>query len=193
MKFSLSDIDRLKNGDNEPLKKIFSAYAQYCINTCMKRVGVSKEAAEDVFVDAMLNLRLKIIEDKLKKPSNLKSYLISTCLNMSRTLLNERVRQQKRIEDDVLEMMYVSQSNEGSYEYSQELLTLCKETLNQLSDKCREILLAFYVSDLSMKEIAQEFELANSNVAKTTKNRCYKRWKMSITEALGSEQLNRRG
>jgi len=47
--------------------------------------------------------------------------------------------------------------------------------MQQLSEKCRQVLYMAIADGLSMADIAAQLGMASADVAKTTKSRCYKR------------------
>lgn len=178
-------IKSLKAGDSSPLQFIFEEYGAYCISTLQNTTNCSPEDAEDYFVDAVMIVRQNIIDGSLKELTNLRSYVYGICLNLYRQ--NNRANKKVVHVSDPVEENYffqavtqdpLTETIEG--EFTHELMQICMETLDQLNEKCRSILEDFYFFGLNMSEIAEKMNLSNAKTAKTTKSRCYKRWKELI-------------
>lgn len=166
----------LLHHNSEQLKRIYLDHKKECISFMMVRMNISKSRAEDVFTDALLVLRQNIISKKIKKLSSIKAYLNSTCINMVRESWNYDNRMRKK-ETDVRLLFYgnchISHEEQLRMDDLQEV---CNLAFSRLSAKCQEILIAFYVYKIPMKEIAEEYGFASGDVAKMTKSRCYKQW-----------------
>ena len=67
-------------------------------------------------------------------------------------------------------------------ELSRKKIKCVEKALGQLDKKCKEIIHASCIQNLSMKEVAKKMGFANANVAKTTKCRCYKKWRNKFKE-----------
>jgi len=79
--------------------------------------------------------------------------------------------------------LYLYDEDESKQE--SELSPLMKTSLkafDQLGDSCQKILRYFYIYKMNMDEIALQMDLANANVAKVSKARCFKKWKTIIDE-----------
>ena len=178
-------IKSLKSGDASPLQYVFEECGHYCISTLRNKTNCSPQDAEDYFVDAVMIFRDNILKGSLKELSNLKSYLYGICLNIQR----QNSRANKKLvhaPDQSVEALFFQEIMEDPMtdgieeEFSEELLQTCMETLELLTANCKAILEEFYVFGSSMTEIAKKLNLSNANVAKTTKLRCYKKWRELI-------------
>jgi RNA polymerase sigma factor (sigma-70 family) len=162
---------QLKTGNNDELKFIFEANALYCIHKLVSEHRCSKDDAEDIYSDSVLNFREKIVSDKIDSIINLRSYLYATCRNM----LLAKLKKKELVDSAAIE--HYADSLESELDeteiYREKIIKLTIEALSSLPEKCREILKAFYFDRLSMEEIAQKMKLANPNVAKVSKARCF--------------------
>lgn len=166
----------LINGNNVPLKKIYEDYKEDCMKILKQRNFQSSKGFQDIYTDAIMVFRTNIISGKIEKLTSVKSYLISTCVNMSRQEYNRTVKKKSK-EEEVKMLLYPD--GDTVYEVNEvkeDLIVLCKKALSTLTEKCQKILVFYYVHNLSMKEIAAEMELSSSDVSKTMKSRCYKKW-----------------
>ncbi len=120
-------------------------------------------------------MREKLLSGKEDMILNVRAYLYRTCYNslLARLRQEERTRRKLRdIERFYYDSVYVSENEQ----FDRVLLERTMEAWQQLSERCRDILYFFYVDKLRMQDITGLMGFANSNVAKTTKARCYKKW-----------------
>lgn len=183
-------VENLRTGNNEVLRIFFEKYSNYCIQRLTNENQCSKADAEDIFVEAIMNLRERLVNGKLDKVSNVKSYLFKTCYNM----LLVRIRAQQKADahsSDIERFYYESrfQSDENEL-IDPELINITMSAWKHLSEKCRDILHFFYVDKLRMEEISNLMGLSNSNVAKSTKSRCYKKFVEKAIELKGTETIS---
>ena len=173
----LADIrKKFISGDYTYLKRLYTEYKSDCMRIVLSKNLCDEIQAEDFFTESLLVFRDNLISGKIKFLSNPKSYLSGICINLARDLIQKERRKEKKI--DQLRLLY------DEYDYNeidvaepkQELIAICKKALSLLSERCQQVLVAFYVHRLSMKEIAQELGLSSGDVAKTIKSRCYKSW-----------------
>ncbi len=173
-------VEQLKNGDNRCLKFIFEDHSEFCIKNLLRNSSCTLEEAEDIFMDAVINFREKAIAGKINYMTNIRNYIYTTCLNMQRV----NYQTQKRIsakQEEVL--MYFqtpetfdAESDDDLHNYEETMIEISMKAFQQLDQRCQQILKNFYVKGVKMAEIAQNLGLANANVAKTVKSRCYKKW-----------------
>lgn len=171
----LKDIrSSLLKGDNEALRYIYMQYGDYCINTMISQRSCGKEEAEDLFIEAVLILREKVMEGKIEQLTNTKYYLYKTCENIYLARLKSDKRKRQKL-DDLKYFYYQSSLVEGEEEWDARLQKAAKQAWQELTEKCRDILNYFYVDSLRMTEIMELMDFASADVAKTTKARCYKK------------------
>ncbi len=168
-------VDELKNGNNQGLTIFYREYSGYCINRLVKQNKCSMEDAEDIFIEAVMNLREKLVGGQLDRVMNVKSYLYKTCHNMFLVRLDQQSRFREKLSD--IERFYYQSNHQEKYErFDAHLMEATKEAWSNLSERCKDIIHYFYVDNLSMSEIAELMDLSDRNVAKTTKSRCYKKF-----------------
>ncbi|MCF6298134.1 MAG: sigma-70 family RNA polymerase sigma factor [Flavobacteriaceae bacterium] len=166
-------LEQLKNGNNEYLKIIFEEHGAYCISNIQRKFRCPLEDAEDLLVDAILNFRDKILQNKLTHITSIRNYIYTTCVNMKREK-NYYTHRKKEKEHEVKLFLY--SENDNTNEYKEELLKRSLDSFKQLGEPCQQILRYFYIYNNSMEEIAAKMNLLNANSAKVTKARCYKKW-----------------
>lgn len=161
-------------GDNKAFEYIYLKYGNYCINRLVLKRGCSKDDAKDLFVDAVLIFRRKILGGEIKYLTSLKFYLYRTCENNYLANLKKeasKAKNQYNIEQFLYtasEEISVAQKESGKFSWS------------KLSEKCKNMIYLFYVKSISMEEIATRLGLSNADSAKSSKSRCMKKY---VTEA----------
>ncbi len=184
-------ISELKSGDNNYLEYIFIEYSVYCITNLQKKVKCSKEEAEDIFIEAVMNFRDKIITGKVDYLTSVRNYLYTTCYNM----WLERYRRYKRYQEGLPDIVrfYQEELNETDVvelEKQEKFIRITNEALGKLGEKCKDIISYFYLENKRMAEIAQIMNFSSADVAKTTKSRCFKKLLDEVRMMLSPENKN---
>ncbi len=166
--------------NSKKLKDIYLTHREECINLLCAKMKISNEQAGDIFVDALMVFRQNIVSEKIQNLSTVKAYLNSTCINMVREGWNYERRRRKKEEEIRLLFYEYSHTSMEERISKEEMLRISNEAFGKLSEKCQDILIAFYVYKIPMKEIAEEFGFATGDVAKMTKSRCFKAWRKEV-------------
>ena len=171
-------VSQLKKGDNSVLAALQS-YQPDCIGLVRNKSGqtCSFDEAYDIFIDSVLDFRKNVLKGKVEY-GNVKAYLQRMCYNKWLAFSRKKARIQQK-EEQVKRKLYVvgsdSEPEEKAENDKEKKLGMIKKAMQILSDKCRQMLQLAIVEGCKMQEIARIMELANANVAKTTKSRCYKK------------------
>ncbi|MEP0987219.1 hypothetical protein [Ekhidna sp.] len=165
--------ESLQNEDNKALEYLYLEFGDYCIQKLIKNRNCMLAEAEDLFIESVMVIREKILREEIEHLVNTKAYLFTICENKFLARLKLQKNKNKKISE--VESLYYSFSDEED-EWNSSLMEATKEAWNQLSEKCKDIISYFYIDRLRMLEIAQIMHFANANVAKTTKQRCYKKF-----------------
>lgn len=165
-------VQHLKRNDNTCLKTIFLEHGNYCTKNLIKKTNCSVEDADDIFIDAIINFRERLLCDKIEYLTNIRAYLFSTCYNM--WLVKYRKSKQHESHAEDIRSFYKDSANTSDLD-KEELYTLANNAISTLGDKCQTIIRLFYLNKLTMTEIAEEMGFAGAGVAKTIKARCYKK------------------
>lgn len=165
---------KLLNRDNTPLDEFFIAYQKDCHKVLMSQKLCQEDETTDILIEALIVLRKNIISGKVEKITSIKSYLTAICINMAKKVNQQKLRTQKKVDD--VRLLFYTNNDIGVEEQENKdaLIELSMKALHSITEGCQKIIMAYYVYNLSMKEIAEEFGLSSSDVAKTKKSRCYK-------------------
>ena len=172
-------------GDYSHLHFIFEEYGMYCIENVQKRTGCSEDDAHDVFMDSIIVFRDKIISGEITFLNSIRNYLYTICVNAQMERRRSAIRRYEKTED-INQFLYDDLVGDPFEEEvkilieNHTLMQICFKTLDKLGANCKKVLKLFYVHELSISEIAKRMSLANNNVAKSTKARCFKKWKEMI-------------
>lgn len=166
--------NQLIKGDTRQLKEFYIAYLNDCQSVLISKNLCDKEASKEIFTESLIIFHKNIINSKIQELTSVKSYLISTCMNLARKQNQFVSKTQKKLDEVRLLFYRNNDTSIEEQENKEDLIAICKKALASLSERCQKIILGYYVQNLSMKEIAQNLELSSGDVAKTLKSRCYK-------------------
>jgi len=173
---------KLLNRDNSPLDDIFLQYREDCHKVLMSQSLCAEDDTTDIIIEALVVFRKNLMSGKIQQISSLKSYLLATCINLAKKINQKKLRTQKKLED--VRLLFYDNNDIGveERERKEDLIDLCMKAFSSLSEGCQKVIMAYYVHEMSMKEIAHEFNLSSSDVAKTKKSRCYKSLMSAVSE-----------
>ncbi|TVR83357.1 MAG: sigma-70 family RNA polymerase sigma factor [Saprospirales bacterium] len=136
--------------------------------------GANFEDAEDMFHESLIVLLDKIKAGQHQDSFDTKNYLISIAKNIWRNRLKKMDSERK------YEQVILSSSEIKAVEPQESLLILNERSellqtiLNKLSEQCRSIL-ALWMQDFSMRDIATKMSLSSEKIARKYKYRCHKK------------------
>jgi RNA polymerase sigma factor (sigma-70 family) len=136
----------------------------------IKSTGGNIQDAEDVFQEALIILYRKIKETDFKLTARLSTYLFSVC----RFLWKDELKKRKYPVTPDFETGFPAEEEQsfGIVVEKENQAKLAEKVLNELGDRCRELLLLFYHSGLKLKEIASRMGYSSENTAKNQKYKC---------------------
>ena len=142
--------------------------------------GGNSQDAEDIFQEALIILVKRIKNTDFKLTAQLSSYLFSVCRFLWKDELKKRKQNISSVfepgldeleEQDLTEV--VEQENRAK---------LAEKVLDELKERCRELLLLFYEGRLKLKEIAVRMGYSSENTAKNQKYKCMENAKNRLRE-----------
>lgn len=163
----LKIIQEIRDGNTRKAVKGLYGYFSVIRKYIVANNG-TKEDAEDVFQDALVVLFNKINAGEFQLTSSLDTYLFSVCKN----LWFEQLRRLKK-QNEIRPQSEISiPENEISVSEAEHKTILALKAIEQLGEKCKELLHLFYNKKLSMAEIAGKLGFSTERVAKNQKYRC---------------------
>ena len=157
-------LDKIAKGDESALKYLYKKYYRMMTKLVISNNG-SEDEAKDIYQDALIVFWQKVIGGQLILTSRISTYLYSVCLNLWRKELDRKNRLSHEEKDEV---QYIDNDKE-------EREKIIHECISELGDTCKRILTYYYFEKMSMQDIAEKLDFANTDTAKTKKYKCKKR------------------
>lgn len=134
----------------------------------------SVDDAEDAFQSGLLNFIVSMNEGKIELRENTKitTLIFLFCKRFYINRINSAgaTRVEYFLED--------FDATDTSYDiYKSVEISLLKQSMNKLEDKCRMVIQLFYFDGYSLKEIAEMLEMASTNAAKQQRYECTEKLK----------------
>jgi len=165
-----SIVNAIKNGDRNALAYLYKTYFSMIKHFIIQNSG-SDDEAEDLYQEGVLTVYENIVNNKFSLQSNttLKTYIYSVCRNKWMYELRKKNKLPVRINESN-EFVTVNLAEEIAEEMPYSLIL--NKALEQIGEKCKEIIRDYYYNKMSMTQIAERFGFASSRVAIVTKERC---------------------
>jgi RNA polymerase sigma factor (sigma-70 family) len=150
------------------------------IRKMIRSNGGNAEDAEDIFQDALIILCRKIKDTRFELTALLSTYLFSVC----RYLWKDELKKRKHYTLQGFAIgLNASEENELDKIVEEETRSkLAEKVLNELGDRCRELLLLFYNAGLKLKDIATRMGYSSESSAKNQKYKCLEGAKNRLKE-----------
>jgi len=172
-------IEQIRSNRND--KAFLALYKHFpMVRKLVLTKGGNLADAEDLYQEALIILCRKINETDFKLTAQLSTYLYSVC----RFLWKDELKKRKKFqfadfetgidqgeEDNLSEL--VSQENN---------IKLAEKIVNELGERCRELLLLFYSRTMKLTEIAKKMGYNSENTAKNQKYKCLESAKLKLKE-----------
>ncbi len=148
----------------------------------LKTAGCSESEAKDIMQRSFITLYDKIRNGKYenRQEASISTYFQKICRF---SMLNHRRAAHKSRTSyiDILEIELPNHGKNDNFEFfDSENESRCQKLLNEIGEKCRKILIAFYWDNRSIEEIATMQQLTYES-AKNAKYRCLARMKKMMT------------
>jgi RNA polymerase sigma factor (sigma-70 family) len=157
-------LDRIRQGDEAVLDLLYKKYFRMMAKMVLNNSG-TEDDAKDIYQEALIVFWQKANTKDFVLTSRISTFLYSICLNQWRKELDRRSRLSREEKDGV---DYQTHEEVQSYD----IVVACIEALG---DPCKSILMYHYFDGLSMSDIAEKMNFANTDTAKTKKYKCKKR------------------
>ncbi len=155
-----------------------SYYEMLKVYTCQN--SGSDEDAQDVFQDVLVSFIDVIKKDKFRGEASVKTFLYAVNKNIWLNELKKRHKSEKR------DIVFENQRDEMDLDVSH--IMVQNETRKQiisivdlLGEKCKQILLAYYYENLSMKEILITQQYESEQALRNKKSKCLKQLEQLLT------------
>jgi len=175
-------VGNLRSGTRmeESVKSLYRAHFESLAWYIMNNSG-SRQDAEDVFQDVMVNFIDLVKKDKFRGESSLKTFLYSLNRHIWLNELKRRGRANLR-EEKYEKGQEKTDADAGELMAGRESTAQIQGLLEQLGETCKKILLMFYYENLSMREILENLSYENEQVVRNKKYKCLKQLERMIEE-----------
>jgi RNA polymerase sigma factor (sigma-70 family) len=142
--------------------------------------GGSENDAEDVFQEALIILVRKVNTPEFKLTAQLSTYLFSVC----RFVWKDEQRKQGRLvtEELTTDVTPIEQQDLADAIALESHAKLAERVLDELKERCRELLLLFYHGRMKLQDIAIKMGYNSENTAKNQKYKCLEAAKSRLKE-----------
>lgn len=139
------------------------------IQSMVTRNNGLEEDAKDIFQEALIILTKAIRKKAFNFTASVQTYVYAVARNLWLKELKRRKSEVSFDGRDLPDSIIDDDTNE-----LEKQTILLRNSINELSEDCRKILIDFYYAKLSMSEIKNEFKLSSEQAAKNKKYRCLK-------------------
>ena len=160
-------LQGLELGKAKAFRRLYSYYP--AIRKWLKAAGCPKADMPDIFQEALLVLCEKQRQNDFKLTCTLETYLFS----VSKFIYYNKARKDKKASFEDLNQHEIEASNDlEELLQKEEKLSYVFKALDLISERCKKVLMFFYLDKKSMQEIANALGFANAKVAKNQKYKC---------------------
>ena len=192
MRNSLSGTDEnivaaIKRGDERTWIELYKRNHPRIVNHIRSNSG-SKEDAEDIIQETMIDLKEKIAQDRFTLTGSINGYIYRECQNKWLKVLRDRkMRPTDRLtgNEQIADDSEWVEDQERELTRRQQLVNLC---MQELTERCRRVLHFFYFDNLPMTTIASKEDFANDDSAKSAKAKCISKLRECVTRRMSREQ-----
>jgi len=170
-------IDLIRTGhSNKALNTLYRNFPM--IRKMIRSNGGNAADAEDIFQEALIILVRNIQQPDFTLTSKLSTYLYGIC----RLLWKDELRRRDRPIPQALIRGAEEEQTIMIDEEKEQQARLAEKALNELGERCRELLLLFYHGGLKLKDIAARMGYSAENTAKNQKYKCLEAAKVKLKQ-----------
>lgn len=176
-------LAEIKNNNQHVVEMVYKKYRNKFIAFAYKKYGLDKELGKGIYQDAFLAFFNNVQNGRLSELTvQVQTYLFQIGRNH---ILNHFKRAQRyhNVEPGSYEeeLMGKGESSED-IELEEKKRMLVLKHLEQISERCRELLKLFYFEKKDYDEIVEAMDFNNIDSAKTQKYKCMKKLEQTLTE-----------
>lgn len=167
-------LDLIRTGrSNKALDTLYRHFPM--IRKMIRSNGGHASDAEDIFQEGMIILVRNIQQPDFSLTSKLSTYLYGIC----RLLWKEELRRRNR---PIPPTLMQDAGEEQIDEEKEQRARLAEKALDELGERCRELLLLFYHGGLKLKDIAARMGYSAENTARNQKYKCLEAAKLRLKQ-----------
>ncbi len=142
----------------------------------VKQSGGTMEDVKDLLQDSMIITYENMVAEKFRGDSGIMTYLHSICQNRWHTYTRRKKNVLIDNYSDFVNLVYEDSTEEELSERAKYAETLLSST----TDRCKEILTAYYYDNLSMEQVAGRLGYTNADNAKNQKAKCMDKLRRAV-------------
>ncbi len=173
MLISSDDIrNAIRSGNDDDVLEVLYQNTLPKVRSYVQNNRGTKEEAEDIFQDAVLNVYQMVYNNNIESVSNIGGFIFQSCKN---AWINKAKRDSRKAPlDDKYEY---TQYDDDSLEViiDEEKQTALNQLFEKIGQTCKELMTMAVYQKLSMEEIAKKMGLTNADAAKSQNYRCKKK------------------
>jgi RNA polymerase sigma factor (sigma-70 family) len=181
---------KLQKGDELLVEIIYRTHTTHCCHFLIKQCGASSDEARDATMEILWQFRQLLLKDKIKYGNMAglftliaKRWYLRNKTNSSSSLDDFLTDNADIYENDhevqhLLEYQEKYWINADIFSIDDHISQALKRALEELAEKCREIIKLRYVDEFSLEEICQIMGLASYDASKMQLMRCRKQFKI---------------
>lgn len=168
-------IDGLRTGNERVLNDLYKKHYNVVLKFVVSNSGNS-DNAKDVYQDTIIILIEKCKDPEFKLTCQLQTFIYSIARNLWLKQLKKN-KYELQLIDTAGEKFISTEEEVNFHELKEENIQNALQSLSELGEPCSTLIKDFYITKLSMDEIAEKFGYTNSDNAKTQKYKCLQRLK----------------
>lgn len=177
-------FEQLKQGHYDAISEAYHRYRADFLSWAKRYSGLPESVALDLYQDALIILFKNLADGKLQTiQSTLVAYLIGIGKNLA---LKKHSLRAKEVYLDEYEEENLGTIELNILAFQEETLkeSLIRDSFQQLSDICRQIIILFYYRGLSMNQICKQMNYKNENATKTAKHKCMNQFRKMVRASI---------
>lgn len=164
----IAAVRSLNNANSDSaIKHIYKTNYSSVKNHILKNSGTEMDAA-DIFQDTIVVWYNAVRSGDFKGDSSIKTFLFAVSKNLWLKELRKKSKNFNIKESEGYESHQIPEPLKNSIDHYR----ILKETMNKLSQECKNLLIDFYFNKHSMNKIMTTFGLSSEQVAKNKKYKC---------------------
>lgn len=174
---------------NDIVRQYYEELKPLFINYLRKRFEIRYDDILDLYVKVWIDVHNNIVNGRVMENTQWKAYILKMGFFQAMKQATLRVNiydsiDRETFDREAFEKKYTEeQEAEASIYDDPDMRAVLGTELSYIPEPCNKILKLYYYEGLTMGDIAESMNYANSRCAITTKNRCLEKLKTRVREA----------
>ena len=176
-------VQRLRRGDREAIKQIYSEAFAYCASFITNNRG-DTDQARDYFQEALIVLFNNLRNPDFELTCNVKTYLYSVMRNQWLKKINKDQRGGLKLvvdQEDGKEFVIIAEDEIEQKREKEDMHELVAKAIKLIKEDCRTLIMSFYFQKVDLTSLAEQMGYTYQFI-KVKKNRCMDYLKKKVQE-----------